>query len=399
MADHQASEMMLGYLYQIRYALHLLLDNENTDYQISIEKFDDVAFDENGTPRELIQLKHHVNNSGSLSDYSVDLWRTLKVWIDMIAADGSLIYNSDFLLITTSSAPPESASAMLSRKGRDVEKAYERLKHVADTSTNVTNKPFYTAFNNMGEMQAKRLLGHIIVLSNAANILDSEKKIRKQIRYCCEPRHEEFIFERLEGWWFRQAVNALCSDNPVYFTQRQIRNLITAIRREYDDDNLPIDENILLLDNILEEDLPANQKIFLEQLRLLNLRSSHLNNALKDYYRAYEQRTRWVRNDLLYMNDLIAYERRLKDAWQDAYDWMVDELEESGEEIEEIQKIKKGKKLYKSLMNKDIRIRQRCQEPFVMKGSYHMLANELKIGWHVDFEERLRQLLLFAEGE
>lgn len=399
MADHQASEQMIGYLYQIRYALHLLLNNENTDYQVSIEKFDDVAFDENGTPRELIQLKHHVNNGGSLSDYSVDFWRTLKVWIDMIAADGSLIYNSDFLLVTTSSVSRGSAAAMLCRKDRDIAMAYERLKRVADTSTNATNKPFYTAFNNMAETQAKCLLNHIIVLPNAADILDSEKKIRKQIRYCCEPRHEDFIFERLEGWWFRQAINALCSDNPVYFTQRQVRNLITKIRREYDDDNLPIDENILLLNNILEEDLPSNQRIFLKQLRLLNLRSSHLNNALRDYYRAYEQRASWVRNDLLYMNDLIGYKRRLKDAWQDAFDWMLDELDESGEEIEEPQKIKKGKELYKFLMNKDIRIKQRCQEPFVMKGSYHMLANELKIGWHVDFAVRLRQLLSSMEGE
>ena len=45
MSNHQATEQMLGYLYQIRYALALLLKNDNPDYQISIEKFDDVAFD------------------------------------------------------------------------------------------------------------------------------------------------------------------------------------------------------------------------------------------------------------------------------------------------------------------------------------------------------------------
>ena len=62
MANHQAAEQMIGYLYQIRYALFLLLDNDNTGYQVSIDKFDDVAFDDNGTPKELIQLKHHINN-------------------------------------------------------------------------------------------------------------------------------------------------------------------------------------------------------------------------------------------------------------------------------------------------------------------------------------------------
>ena len=43
MPNHQASKQMLGYLYQVRYALALLMKNDNADFQISIEKFDDVA--------------------------------------------------------------------------------------------------------------------------------------------------------------------------------------------------------------------------------------------------------------------------------------------------------------------------------------------------------------------
>lgn len=50
MPNHQASEQMLGYLYQVRYALALLLENDNSDFQISIEKFDDVAFSKDGMP-------------------------------------------------------------------------------------------------------------------------------------------------------------------------------------------------------------------------------------------------------------------------------------------------------------------------------------------------------------
>ena len=56
MPNHQASEQMLGYLYQVRYALALLLENDNSDCQISIEKFDDVAFSKVDIPIQLIQL-------------------------------------------------------------------------------------------------------------------------------------------------------------------------------------------------------------------------------------------------------------------------------------------------------------------------------------------------------
>ena len=62
MPNHQASEQMLGYLYQVRYALALLLENDNSDCQISIEKFDDVAFSKDDIPIQLIQLKHHIQH-------------------------------------------------------------------------------------------------------------------------------------------------------------------------------------------------------------------------------------------------------------------------------------------------------------------------------------------------
>ena len=64
MSNHQATEQMLGYLYQIRYALALLLKNDNPDYQISIEKFDDVAFDKDGQPVQLSSLSITLSKRG-----------------------------------------------------------------------------------------------------------------------------------------------------------------------------------------------------------------------------------------------------------------------------------------------------------------------------------------------
>ena len=72
---------------------------------------------------------------------------------------------------------------------------------------------------------------------------------------------------------------------------------------------------------------------------------------------------------------------------------MEEDLDEYGDEIEEKQKQKSGKSLYNKIQEKDIRIRPRCSEPFVMRGSYHLLANRLLVGWHADFDIRLRKLL------
>lgn len=61
--------------------------------------------------------------------------------------------------------------------------------------------------------------------------------------------------------------------------------------------------------------------------------------------------------------------------------------------LTEDEKIKEGRRLFSDIEKSDIRIRPKCQEAFVMRGSYHILANQLKVGWHIDFYERLKELL------
>ena len=42
-----------------------------------------------------------------------------------------------------------------------------------------------------------------------------------------------------------------------------------------------------------------------------------------------------------------------------------------------------------------IRLRPKVSEPYVMRGSFHMLTNQLppKVGWHPRFVERLQEIL------
>ena len=61
--------------------------------------------------------------------------------------------------------------------------------------------------------------------------------------------------------------------------------------------------------------------------------------------------------------------------------------------ITEKVKVSNGNDLFKFVQGKDLRIRDKCSEPFVMRGSYHILSNQLKVGWHTDFFERLKYLL------
>lgn len=391
MPNHQASEQMLGYLYQVRYALALLLENDNSDCQISIEKFDDVAFSKDDIPIQLIQLKHHIQHQGNLADASTDMWRTIKVWLDAISETPDILDGTNFLIITTATAPIDSAAFLLKKdSNRNPDTAYEKLKTVCFSSVNQAHQRYYDAFREAGEDTVKQLIRQIYIIDRASNIIDVEKDILKHIRYSCIPKHQKMIYERLEGWWFKKAIDALCCDTPVFMNQNQVRSFIVSVSQEYADDNLPID--ILDIDDLQEDNFSANEKIFHEQLKLICLGNHRMQLALRDYYRAFRQRASWVRNDLLYVNELGQYEQRLIDEWEHAFAAMEETLSETNNATEG-EKAKEGRQLFSDIEKRDIRIRPKCQEAFIMRGSYHILANQLKIGWHVDFFARLKQLL------
>lgn len=391
MPNHQASEQMLGYLYQVRYALALLLENDNSDCQISIEKFDDVAFSKDDIPIQLIQLKHHIQHQGNLADASTDMWRTIKVWLDAISETPDILDGTNFLIITTATAPIDSAAFLLKKdSNRNPDTAYEKLKAVCFSSVNQAHQRYYDAFRETGEDTVKQLIRQIYIIDCASNIIDVEKDILKHIRYSCIPKHQKMIYERLEGWWIKKAIDALCCDTPVFVNQNQVRSFIVSVSQEYADDNLPID--IWDIDDLQEGNFSANEKIFHEQLKLICLGNHRMQLALRDYYRAFRQRASWVRNDLLYVNELGQYEQRLIDEWEHAFAAMEETLSEINNATEE-EKAKEGRQLFSDIEKRDIRIRPKCQEAFIMRGSYHILANQLKIGWHVDFFDRLKQLL------
>lgn len=395
MSGHQAVEQMLGYLYQVRYALLLLLQNDNEQAQISIEKFDDIAFSHDDNSERMIQLKHHTKAHGDLTDASTDIWRTIKVWADFVYKDATCLKNTKFIIITTAIAPEKSAASYLKpiskELGRDTSVAFSLLKEITKTSKNIKHESYYKLFNMLGDELGQELVDNIYIIDRSSNIVNVKNDIRKFIRYGSLPHYEDRICERLEGWWYDKSIQYLVSDEPVFINQKQIRALIASFRDEYTDDNLPIDVHIL--DEIKVENLPEKERIFHEQLRLICLSNQRISIAIRDYYRAFKQRANWIRDDLLYINELDRYEERLIDEWQRMFFTMQEDLEEYGDEIDEKIKQKSGRLLFNEIEKKDIRIREKCSEPFIIRGSYHSLANRLSVGWHIDFENRLRDLL------
>ena len=387
MNSHNASPQMLGYLFQVRCALALLLADENEKVSLCIEKFDDIAFSkDNESPNVLIQTKHHINNRGDLTDAGIDLWRTLNVWIDHSSKYD--ISETRFVIITTANAPNDSAASLLRRCDRNIEDAYQLLKAVAEKSINKANKKYYTAFSRTSEEKLLAILRNATVIDAFSNVTNVVSTIKKELRYATRSDFEDKVYERIEGWWFRKSIEALSSTLPIFIAQGQVRSRIREIAEEYTSDNLPID--IDFTEDIAIGNLSDKERVFCEQLKLIAVRENRLKIAIRNYYRAFSQRSKWIKDDLLYIDELEDYERKLVEEWENLFARMQDELHETADEET---KQRASLDLFGRIEDKSIRIRPQCSEPFVMRGSYHMLANRLKVGWHIDFIRRLKKIL------
>lgn len=394
MATHDAPGQMAGYLYQVLAALLLILDSKNDLNKLCIEKFDDVAFVETDKPKVMIQIKHQINARGKLTNTSTDLWRSINSWCDSIKTNDMDILTTSFVIMTTAIAPIDSAAYFLSgqQKTRNTEKAL-KLILIAASGTQETTKAFRNNFLSLSDEKQRQLISNVYIYDNSIQIKCFREELKRRIRWGTLPRFEDLICEQLEGWWFQKAIQFLCSDRTVYIDQKQIQSKVYEITSSYHEDSLPITVDPLIFPS--EKDLEAfgtETQVFLEQLKLIVLSEERMKRAIRDYYHAYQQRAKWVREDLLYIDELETYESQLIDEWHRLFEISNEELSDI-ENLDESIKRKAGKKLYNNVENLELYIRERVTQPFIMRGTYHGLSNKLQIGWHVDFYDRLCKLL------
>lgn len=392
-SEFSAAEAALGYLFQCRLALLLALRRVRSgdDFFIYLETLDDVVFEHEGTAPALLQTKHHRRQAANLTDASPDLWKTLRVWCDGTAS-GGIPPLASLYLITTSMAGNGSAASYLLNENRDVQKALERLRSTARTSTNQTNQTGYAAFLALNEKVQRQLVERVTIIDASPSIVDLEIELRKEVRWAVNREHLEPFLSRLEGWWLGRAIRQLGDTKSAPVLSDEFESQMDDLREQFKRESLPIDEDILAI----EVDASAYQEaIFVRQLQLVGIGAQRVLAAIREYFRAFEQRSRWVREDLLLVGELDRYERRLIEEWQLVFARVEDDL---GISATEQMKQKAAREVYKWVEEKVIPIRPNVTEPFITRGSYQLLSDKLRVGWHPEFLDRLRYLLEEVEA-
>ncbi len=386
-----ASAQGLGYLFQARRALWVLLRGSE-ESEVSIEGLDDVEHRDLSGELRLEQLKHHITKPANLADSSEDLWKTLRVWASHLLAGHFDPAITKLALVTTSAAAPGSIAALL-RDGRerDPAAAVQRLREVRSQSKNKALEKSFEAFDALKPFEQDALVAAIRVFDNSPDILDLESLIKRDIRYSTTRAHLDAVYERLEGWWFALVAAHLASPPGVALTHVAVHEKLISIADQFREDNLPIDFLEALPDTL---DAAGDGRLFVQQLRAITDKNRRIENAIIDYYRAVQQRGRWVREDLLVDEDLATYEKKLVDEWERERLALEDEAELDLDDSVACRAF--GVRLYNWMERQaDVPIRPQVREGYVMRGSFHMLAERSapRVWWHPLFLARLHALV------
>lgn len=389
-APFEASASAVGYVYQLRKALHSCVDQHGRglDWCIAIEAGDDVEEVVEGG-RVLTQLKHRAPGV-AMSDYSTDLWKTLRIWAHGITNRQLDLDETDLFLLTTADLTADSAGYLLQPVAsgvRDEGRALKALEEAQATSTSKANKKAYEAFDTLTADQRRDMLARVQVIGDAPDVDEVEKLLLERVVSAVGHAYATPFLQRLEGWFFQRTIRQLRVDEMDAITGAEFDQVFTDLRNQFRPENLPIDEDIA----VLEPD-PSDYATmtFVRQLGLIDIKA-RVGIAVRDYIRAFTQRSRWSDENLLLPGEISKYERRLVEEWQDLFAEMEDDL---GPAATEAEKVAAAKEIYRwATREARLRIRVGCDEPFVSKGSFHILADDLQVGWHIDFMTRLMAVL------
>lgn len=390
-SDHSAGGQALGYVHQCLWALIELGRRAADDpaVELRLEALDDIQFEVDGSPVELLQSKHSIGEQSTLTAMSVQLWRSLNVWMDA-PVGGDLILR----LVTTSAVVDGSGLAGLRADGdRNVSGALASLLSAARESSNSTTRPWRERFLALGEDECERLVERIYIDDGSPRAVELSEALESTFRYAAPAGKREVFNDLLVGQWASLAVRML-SRSLSAITGYDLVNIVADISDQLKSDNLPVDLALIEQSDQAVAPDQYRSRLFVQQLMWIAADDGRLLRAIRDYHRSFTLRSYWLRYQLTAEIDFDRFAFELHDEWEQVFESRVAAMRREGRlDAEAV-----GQEILEELARESrARLKERFDYPWFNRGMFHALADgELnrQIGWHPDFEEKLEAMLV-----
>ncbi|MGF6572513.1 hypothetical protein SAMN05443245_4670 [Paraburkholderia fungorum] len=341
-----------------------------------------------------------------IADRAVSLWKTLANWIDA-RRDGSLPVASVYVLYvaqpydgpiadelhncTKTDDAIELVGRLRKRFAEDLETeevkragkgAANRVRsgpsgdesELDDESPAALVKQLRRVFANNDEVIASIVTYFSIEKGSASPV----KEVRAEISAHVRIEHVDEVTESLLGWTKTQVMAQIEARRVVGIPFDDFREYRLVVYERVMGKLTEFPEHTLTPQRSeIEEHLEGSN--FVRQLNVLELEDEMIETYIKDYMRASSARTSWAALGYLNPRSIGPFVEELQDHWKQC------SLEVKTLHTEKTP-IQRGVKLLLLCMTKEARIQTVNVPTYFSRGSFHEIANDLKIGWHPDWK-------------
>lgn len=395
--SHAADGAALGFLYQSLYALRTLVLLSTDDASVMVERLDDVALKVDGQTL-LYQLKHSLSKiPPPVTLKSKPLWQTMKVWIDVLPS--LTLAETKLHLVVVGSIPAESPLLVLTSETADrtdlvdaMTAEAKRVQKARDEATKAGTKPLpygdridgCRAFLDLTMSERLNLLRRTAIFPNSPTVAEIEKEVAASFHLVL-PEYRALVAKRLVEWWDRQVLYSMCGERERVITRAELQSQIMTIVADIEQETLvPEFETLGPPDDYQPDSMLARQ------IDLVKGKPFDLTRAIREEWKAREQRGRWVTSNPAMRSKVTNYDQVLCEHWADRHDEMVETCDGLDVEARCAAGLKLLRWTHNEAPNAVQQIAQGWVAPYYVRGSYQVLAINLRVGWHPDFDSLLK---------
>lgn len=393
--EHNAAAAALGFYYQAFYALVRLLESESDEAAVSVEQLDDVALFADGRSL-LFQLKHALGSAPpKITLKSVALWKTLKVWADLLPT--ITLSETTLHLVTVADLSSSGSLRALTdeKSARDElasdmrEEARRVVEARALAKSNSQQLPFADRFQGceaylaLSETDQLNLLRRVAIVAGAPNVTDIEAIVRSRLTLIAV-EHRADAAKRLMEWWDLEIVYSLCGKRPRAIVRSELQSKITEIIADIKQETLLPDFETASQPNAYQPD-----GMLTRQIDLVSGSKSDLAKAIREEWRARQQRGKWLDERPHLATALHEYDKILVEHWSDTHTKACEECQAQEADAERAAGLRVLRWSH-DIAPREIRpLREGWSAPYYVRGSYQVLAINLNVGWHPRYRTML----------
>lgn len=390
LADHSAPGTNAAFSYQFERALYWLAKSPAGSV-IGVETDDDVAVRGPDALHLLEQDKHSISEDAEpFGDRSKDLWNTLAIWIE--ALDNKEVADTTWFLMVTNKLLPECIAKKIGRANSEAETTdcVVALEVAAEKPPQSIASFVERVLRTESRTTLRRLISQT-ELADASQVTAGPELRTKTIaqlqlpEWCMAAANS--IADELLGWVHSTALAAWQLKQPAWIKRDHFVNKLYAaidwrkrqIARERAEHLIPVtDEKI--------GEKKASQ--FVRQLYLVTEDNDIVDTAIREFIRCNIEKSRLSAEGNVTDEDWVAFETVLLSRWEKIRARVI-RMKQSAPETDV------GFEIFTDTTeeHREKLAGSDTEQVYLTSGTYHRLADMIRVGWHPRFEELMRELI------